>query len=114
MKTNKNDVADAQAIWTAAQQPEMRAVAVKTEEQQAVLALHAIRERLKKARTAAINQLHGLMGEFGVELPKGWRTMLPRAAAAGNLEYSSGDRHRSDRYDTGHERRPWRQSHFGG
>jgi transposase len=81
VKTNKNDVADAQAIWTAAQQPEMRAVAVKTEEQQAVLALHAIRERLKKARTAVVNQLHGLMGEFGIELPKGWRTMLPKAAA---------------------------------
>jgi transposase len=81
VKTNKNDAADAQAIWTAAQQPEMRAVAVKTEEQQAVLALHAIRERLKKARTAAINQLHGLMGEFGIELPRGWRTMLPKAAA---------------------------------
>lgn len=81
VKTNKNDVADAQAIWTAAQQPEMRAVAVKTEEQQAVLALHAIRERLKKARTAAVNQLHGLMGEFGIELAKGWRTMLPKAAA---------------------------------
>ena len=65
-----------------ARQPEMRAVAVKTEEQQAVLALHAIRERLTKARTAAINQPHGLMGEFGVELPRGWRTMLPKAAAA--------------------------------
>lgn len=82
VKTNKNDAADAQAIWTAAQQPEMRAVAVKTEEQQAVLALHAIRERLKKARTAAINQLHGLMGEFGIALPKGWHKMLPEAAAA--------------------------------
>ena len=81
VKTNKNDMADAQAIWTAAQQPEMRSVAVKTEEQQAVLALHAIRERLKKSRTAAINQLHGLMGEFGVELPRGWRTMLPKAVA---------------------------------
>jgi transposase len=81
VKTNKNDAADAQAIWTAAQQPEMRAVAVKTEEQQAVLALHAIRERLKKARTAAVNQLHGLMGEFGIALPRGWRTMLPQAAA---------------------------------
>lgn len=80
VKTNKNDAADAQAIWTAAQQPEMRAVAVKTEEQQAVLALHAIRERLKKARTATVNQLHGLMGEFGIALPKGWRTMLPQAA----------------------------------
>jgi len=82
VKTNKNDAADAQAIWTAAQQPEMRAVAVKSEEQQAVLALHAIRERLKKARTAAVNQLHGLMGEFGIGLAKGWRTMLPKAAAA--------------------------------
>ncbi len=82
VKTNKNDAADAQAIWTAAQQPEMRAVAVKTEEQQAVLALHAIRERLKKARAAAINQLHGLMGEFGIELPRGWRTMLAKAVAA--------------------------------
>jgi transposase len=81
VKTNKSDAADAQAIWTAAQQPEMRCVAVKTEEQQAVLALHAIRERLKKVRTAAVNQLHGLMGEFGIALPKGWRTMLPQAAA---------------------------------
>jgi transposase len=82
VKTNKNDAADAQAIWTAAQQPEMRFVAVKTEEQQAVLALHAVRERLKKNRTAAVNQIHGLLGEFGVALPKGWRGMLPKAAAA--------------------------------
>jgi len=82
VKTNKSDAADAQAIWTAAQQPEMRVVAVKTEEQQAVLGLHAVRERLKKSRTAAVNQIHGLMGEFGVELPRGWRVMLPRAAAA--------------------------------
>jgi len=80
--TNKNDAADAQAIWTAAQQPEMRFVAIKTEEQQAVLGLHAIRERLKKNRTAAVNQIHGLMGEFGVELPKGWRGMLPKAVVA--------------------------------
>jgi transposase len=82
VKTNKTDAADAQAIWTAAQQPEMRSVAVKTEEQQAVLALHDIRTRLQRSRTAAINQLHGLMGEFGVELPRGWRTMLPQAATA--------------------------------
>lgn len=82
VKTNKNDAADAQAIWTAAQQPEMRSVAIKTPEQQAVLALHAIRFRLQRNRTAAINQLHGLMAEFGIELSRGWRTMLPKAAAA--------------------------------
>src|SRR5579871_5024153 len=32
---NKNDVADARAIWTAMQQPGIKAVAVKTESQQA-------------------------------------------------------------------------------
>jgi hypothetical protein len=82
VKTNKTDAADAQAIWTAAEQPEMRSVAVKTEEQQAVLALHDIRTRLQRSRSAAINQLHGVMGEFGVELPRGWRTMLPQAPTA--------------------------------
>ena len=82
VKTNKNDAADAQAIWTAAQQPEMRFVAVKTPEQQAVLALHSIRQRLMKNRTAYVNQLHGLMAEFGVCLPRGWRGMLPKAVAA--------------------------------
>jgi transposase len=82
VKTNKNDAADAQAIWTAAQQPEMRFVAIKTEEQQAILALHAIRQQLTKNRTAYVNQLHGLMAEFGVCLPRGWRAMLPRAVAA--------------------------------
>jgi len=87
VKGNKNDAADARAIWTAAQQPEMRFVPVKTEEQQAVLGLHAIRARLQKHRTAAINEIHGLMGEFGVALPKG-RMMRPRALAALNDEAS--------------------------
>jgi len=48
---NKNDVADARAIWTAVQQPGIKAVAVKTEEQQAVLALHRMRQQLVKFRT---------------------------------------------------------------
>ncbi len=37
---DKNDAADAAAIWEAAQRPGMRFVTVKTENQQAVLALH--------------------------------------------------------------------------
>jgi transposase len=36
---NKTDAADARAIWTAAQQPEMKNVAIKTEHQQSILAL---------------------------------------------------------------------------
>ena len=55
VKGNKNDAADARAIWEAAQRPEMRFVPVKTEAQQAILALHTMRDGLVKARTA---QLH--------------------------------------------------------
>ncbi len=39
---NKTDAADARAIWTAAQQPDARFVAIKTEAQQAILALHRL------------------------------------------------------------------------
>jgi hypothetical protein len=35
---NKNDAAEARAIWTAVQQPAIKTVAIKSEEQQAVLA----------------------------------------------------------------------------
>jgi len=68
---NKNDAADAKAIWTAVQQPGVRAVAVKTEEQQAVLALHRMREQLVKFRTAQINGLRGLLTEYGEVMPLG-------------------------------------------
>ena len=68
---NKTDAADARAIWTAVQQPEMLTVAVKTEEQQAVLALHRMRSALVKTRTAQVNQLRGLLYEFGIMLRGG-------------------------------------------
>jgi len=68
---NKNDVADAQAIWTAMQQPGMKAVAVKTESQQAVLAMHRMRTQLVKFRTAQVNALRGLFGEYGEVMPVG-------------------------------------------
>jgi transposase len=62
---NKNDAADARGSWTAVQQPGIKAVAVKSEEQQAILALHRIREQLVKFRTAQINALRGLLTEYG-------------------------------------------------
>lgn len=62
---NKNDAADARAIYMAAKQPEARSVAVKTESQQAVLAMHRIRQQLVKVRTAQINELRGLLAEYG-------------------------------------------------
>jgi transposase len=71
VQNNKTDAADAKAIWTAIQQPEVRTVAVKTEEQQAILGLHRMRSNLVKSRTAQVNQLRGLLYEFGVTLRGG-------------------------------------------
>jgi transposase len=68
---NKNDVADARAIWTAVQQPGIKAVALKNEVQQAVLALHRMRQQLVKFRTAQINGLRGLLTEYGEVMPQG-------------------------------------------
>jgi len=68
VKTNKNDGNDAAAICEAAQRPTMRFVAVKTVEQQDMLALHRVRERLVAQRTSLINQIRGLLQEYGVVL----------------------------------------------
>ena len=71
VKTNKTDAADAAAIWETVQRPDMRFVTVKSEEQQSVLALHRMREQLVKIRTMQVNEIRGLLYEFGVELPQG-------------------------------------------
>ncbi|ALN78575.1 IS110 family transposase [Lysobacter antibioticus] len=81
---NKNDAADARAIWTAMQQPGVKAVAIKTEGQQAILALHRMRQQLVKFRTAQINALRGLLTEYGEVMPKqraGLNKHLPDALA---------------------------------
>jgi len=62
---NKNDAADARAIYMATRQPEVKPVAVKSEGQQAVLAMHRIRQQLVKVRTAQMNEMRGLLGEYG-------------------------------------------------
>ena len=68
---NKSDVHDARALWTAVQQPGIKTVALKSEEQQAVLALHRMRQQLVKFRTAQINGLRGLLAEYGEVMPQG-------------------------------------------
>jgi transposase len=80
VKSNKTDAADAEAIWTASAQPGMRFVALKSEEQQAVLSLHRVRAQLVKFRTMQANQVRGLLYEFGVAVPKSWRALLAQAA----------------------------------
>ena len=68
---NKSDAHDARAIWTAVQHPGIKIVAIKCEEQQAVLALHRMRQQLVKFRTAQINGLRGLLAVYGEVMPPG-------------------------------------------
>jgi transposase len=75
---NKNDVADARAIWIATQQEGVKSVAVKSEAQQAVLALHRMRQQLVKFRTMQSNGLRGLLTEYGEVMAVG-RAALDRA-----------------------------------
>jgi len=70
-KGGKNDNNDAAAICEAVTRPDMRFVPVKSAEQQAVLSLHRVRQGLIQHRTALINQLRGLLSEFGLIIPKG-------------------------------------------
>lgn len=82
VKGNKTDRNDAQAICEAALRPQMPEVAVKSVEQQAVLALHRVRELLEKQRKQLANQLRGLLGEFGIVIPGGAAALhagLPQA-----------------------------------
>lgn len=71
VKSNKNDAADAEAICEAVGRPSMRFVPIKNAEQQAVLALHRVRQGFVKARTAQANQIRGLLGEYGLVVPRG-------------------------------------------
>jgi transposase len=76
VQRNKTDAADAQAIWTACQQPGMRFVPVKSEAQQVVLSLHRLRAQLMKSRIMQTNELRGLLCEFGIALPEGHAALL--------------------------------------
>lgn len=84
VQRHKTDARDAQAICEAATRASIPTVAVKTPEQQAVLALHRVRASLMKARVAQINQIRGLLTEFGIVLPSGVRKL--QAQLPGVLE----------------------------
>ena len=75
VKSNKNDLVDAEAICEAMSRPGMRFVAVKSVEQQDIQAAHRIREELVGQRTAKSNQIRGLVGEYGIVAPVGIRQL---------------------------------------
>jgi len=70
VKSQKNDQADAEAICEAVQRPSMRFVPLKSFEQQDFQTAHRARQGLMQERTAIINRMRGLLGEYGVILAR--------------------------------------------
>jgi transposase len=88
-KSGKNDMTDAAAVCEAASRPTMRFVPVKTAEQQGVMSLHRVREGLKEERTACINRIRGVLGEFDLVFGKSPKVL--RARLADVLEDASNE-----------------------
>jgi transposase len=76
-KSPKHEARDAEAICEAMSRPTMRFVPMKQPEPQALQALHRVRERRIKARTALVNESRGLLHEYGMVLPQGITKFRP-------------------------------------
>jgi transposase len=71
VRRGKNDAVDAAAICEAVGRPSMRFVAIKSEDQQAVLMLHKTRDLLMRERIRLSNALRGHLAECGLVFPQG-------------------------------------------
>lgn len=71
VRKQKNDRNDAEGIAEAASRESMRFVPIKSVAQQDVQSIHRVRERYLKTRTALMNELRGLLMEYGIAIPKG-------------------------------------------
>lgn len=67
----KNDVNDAAAICEAVQRPHMRFVPHKSPDQMDIQCVHRVRQGYVRSRTALINQIRGLLSEYGIVIRQG-------------------------------------------
>lgn len=77
---HKNDARDAAAIAEAASRPRIAAVRVKSEAAQLLQGLARVRTRRARQLTATLNQLRGLLNEFGLIAPKGRARLIAAVA----------------------------------
>jgi transposase len=75
---NKTDRRDAQAICEATSRPYVKAVPVSSVLQQDIQTLHRVRQQCIKSRTALVNQLRGLLAQYGIVVPKGIQQVRKR------------------------------------
>lgn len=76
VKRGKTDAVDAEAICEAVRRPTMRFVELKTEDQQAILAIHRTRDLAVRQRTQVVNMIRSVLREFGHVLPSGVDAVL--------------------------------------
>ena len=86
VKRGKTDAADAEAIFEAVRRPTMRFVEIKSEDQQAVLSIHRVRELVVRQRTQAVNMIRNILREFGNILPTGIEAVSKFAREHGTEE----------------------------
>jgi transposase len=71
VRRNKTDRTDCEALLEALRCAGIHPVTLKSEEQQAITALHRLRSQWMATRTSRINTLRGLLSEFGLSRPPG-------------------------------------------
>lgn len=78
----KTERTDADGLLEAARCAQLHPVPIKAPEQQGIQGLHRIREHHKAQRTATINQMRGLLREFGIVIPLDAAKVRPQVLAA--------------------------------
>jgi transposase len=87
----KNDANDALALTLAVTRSTLPTVPIKSVAQQDMQSLHRVRERAVRNRTALVNQIRGLLSEYGVVIAQGiarLRSQLPRVLEDAENELS--------------------------
>jgi len=75
-RRSKTDRVDCEAILEADRCAGIHPVAIKSEDQQALVSLHRVRSQWLQTRTARINAMRGLLREFGVIAPTGSKSFM--------------------------------------
>ena len=76
VRRNKTDRTDCEALLEALRCAGIHPVTLKSEDQQAMAALHRMRSQWTATRTGRINTLRGLLSEFGLARPTGAKRFL--------------------------------------
>ena len=76
VRRNKTDRTDCEALLEALRCAGILPVSLKSEDQQAILALHRLRAQWVSTRTARINTLRALLAEFGISCRTGAKRFL--------------------------------------